>query len=592
MMTVNCDQLSENLKNGIQWLAAYGLMEQSKTGVAVTATPAGSTKVEKTEQSIHISYDSIPHFYMALARALVMQPGTYPIIPEAEQLGLMLDCSRNAVMLPQRIEGLICMMALAGYTYLELYTEDTYELPGEPYFGYKRGRYTAEEIREIISFAAVFGISVVPCIQTLSHLHHLSSWEPYKAKMQDGWTLRIGDEEVYALIRKCLRHCKEVFGTDRIHIGMDEAPVGREQYLQHFVRVFQICREEGIRPDFWADAFYLEGQTDEVPKELFDGTQTPVYWEYYATDPEVYRRNFHRLGKAAGKVCFAGCLHKHMGIAPDNGLSQRVIDAAFPVVKESGVTDILMTTWGDHGNDCPFYAILPAFWYAAQKLYPCSADLDDMILGFTGFTCDQWRLADEINYIVRMDNKICNASTWALHNDLLIGMMDCHITDDADEHYRKLHSLLVPLCSVNSPFSYIFRFYAALCNVMAGKVTFSKRLRRAYLAGDRQAMRAMQKELPELAQKMEEFRRLFRILWMKDNKGFGFEVMDIRFGGMAARCQTTYDVLEDYLEGKIRHIYELEEERLPYWADALEKEHTYAPWFFHWSKSFTESDIL
>jgi hypothetical protein len=232
--------------------------------------------VEKTEQAIHISYDTVPHFYMALARSLVMEPGTYPITPEAEQLGLMLDCSRNAVMLPQRIEGLICMMALAGYTYLELYTEDTYELPGEPYFGYKRGRYTVEEIRNIIAFAAIFHIQVIPCIQTLSHLHHLASWEPYKAKMQDGWTLRIGDEGVYELIRKCLRHCKAVFGTDRIHIGMDEAPVGREQYLQHFHRVFQICREEGIQPDFWADAFYLEGQTDAIPAELFDGTQIEV----------------------------------------------------------------------------------------------------------------------------------------------------------------------------------------------------------------------------------------------------------------------------------------------------------------------------
>ena len=105
-------------------------------------------------------------------------------------------------------------------------------------------------------------------------------------------------------------------------------------------------------------------------------------------------------------------------------------------------------------------------------------------------------------------------------------------------------------------------------------------------------MVAMQKELPELAQKIEEFRRVFRVLWMKDNKGFGFEVMDIRFGGMAARCQTVYDTLQDYLNGEIQHIYELEEERLPYWADALEPEHTYAPWFFPWSKSFTESDVL
>ncbi|MBQ8909601.1 MAG: hypothetical protein IJY91_01020, partial [Oscillospiraceae bacterium] len=198
-------------------------------------------------------------------------------------------------------------------------------------------------------------------------------------------------------------------------------------------------------------------------------------------------------------------LHKEMGAAPDNGLSQKAMDVAFSVAKEFGVTDILMTTWGDHGNECPFYAIMSAFWYAAHKLYPCAADLDAMVSAYTGYTCAQWQIADEINYIVRMDEKICNASVWALHNDLLIGMMDCHIPDDADEHYRKLHGLLAPLCESSSEFSYIFRFYAALCAVMAGKTTFSKRLRRAYLAGDRQAMQAMQKELPELQQKIEEF---------------------------------------------------------------------------------------
>lgn len=432
----------------------------------------------------------------------------------------------------------------------------------------------------------------VPCIQTLSHLSHMSSWEPYKAKMQDGCTMRIGDESVYQFVRKCLHYCKELFGTSRIHIGMDEAPVGKEQYLQHFARVFQICREEGIQPDFWADAFYLEGRKDEVPGELFDGTQTPVYWEYYETNPEAYRNIFARLKKAAGKVSFAGCLHKHMGIAPDNGLSQTVMDVAFPVAKEAGVTDILMTTWGDNGNECPFYAILPAFWYAAHKLYPCTADLDAMVSAYTGYTWAQWQIADELNYIVRIDKKICNASVWALHNDLLIGMMDCHISDDADEHYRKLCSQLQPLCQKDSQFAYIFRFYAALCDVMARKTTFSKRLRRAYMAGDRQTLQAMQKKLPELQQKIEDFRRVFRILWMKDNKGFGFEVMDLRFGGMAARCQTAYDVLEDYLCGRLERIYELEEERLPYWADALEEEHRYAPWFFHWSKSFTENDII
>ena len=591
-MTVNCDLLPQSLENGIQWLATYGFLSQSKTGVTVTATPADSTAVEKTEHSIHITYDTLPHFYMALGRALTMQPGSYPITPEVQQLGLMLDCSRNGVMLPKRIGEILCLMALAGYTYLELYTEDTYALPDEPYFGYKRGRYTAEEIQEIIAFASNFGISVIPCMQTLSHLSHLSSWEPYKGKMQDGSTLRIGDEGAYDLIRKCLRHCKAVFGTNRIHIGMDEAPVDKEQYRSHFVRVFEICKEEGIHPDFWADAFYLEGQNDAIPGELFDGTQTPVYWEYYETDPEAYRRIFTRLKTAAGKVIFAGNLHKEMGAAPDNGLSQKTMDVAFPVAKEFGVTDILMTTWGDHGNECPFYAVMSSFWYAAHKLYPCDADPDVMVSAYTGYTCAQWQIVDEINYIVRIDQKICNASIWALYNDLLIGMMDCHIPADADAHYRKIYDLLVPLSRKNSRFSYIFRFYAALCSVMAEKVTFSKRLHRAYLDRDKQTMAKMQKSLPLLKEKIQEFRCVFRNLWMQDNKGFGFEVMDLRLGGMEARCDTVAAVLADHLDGKLPHIYELEEERLPYWADTLEPEHTYAPWFFHWSKSFTENDIL
>ena len=35
-----------------------------------------------------------------------------------------------------------------------LYTEDTYEVDGQPYFGYMRGRYSKEEMKEIDDFAA------------------------------------------------------------------------------------------------------------------------------------------------------------------------------------------------------------------------------------------------------------------------------------------------------------------------------------------------------------------------------------------------------------------------------------------------------
>jgi ADP-ribosylglycohydrolase len=63
-----------------------------------------------------------------------------------------------------------------GYNTLMLYTEDTFEIEDEPYFGYMRGRYTKEELSEIDAFAASLGIEVIPCMQTLAHLPAALRW--------------------------------------------------------------------------------------------------------------------------------------------------------------------------------------------------------------------------------------------------------------------------------------------------------------------------------------------------------------------------------------------------------------------------------
>ena len=53
--------------------------------------------------------------------------------------GVMLDCSRNAVMKPSAIKKFVDYLSAFGYNMLQLYTEDTYEVKNEPYFGYLRG---------------------------------------------------------------------------------------------------------------------------------------------------------------------------------------------------------------------------------------------------------------------------------------------------------------------------------------------------------------------------------------------------------------------------------------------------------------------
>lgn len=81
------------------------------------------------------------------------------------QIGLMLDCSRNAVMTISMIKKFIDIMKKMGYTSLQLYTEDTYEVEKEPMFGYLRGKYTKDELKEIDAYAKSRSVELIPCVQ-------------------------------------------------------------------------------------------------------------------------------------------------------------------------------------------------------------------------------------------------------------------------------------------------------------------------------------------------------------------------------------------------------------------------------------------
>ena len=66
--------------------------------------------------------------------------------------GLMVDCSRNAVMNLTALKRFVKVISALGYDTLMLYTEDTYEVDGEPYFGHQRGRFSKAELKEADAF--------------------------------------------------------------------------------------------------------------------------------------------------------------------------------------------------------------------------------------------------------------------------------------------------------------------------------------------------------------------------------------------------------------------------------------------------------
>ena len=76
-----------------------------------------------------------------------------------EYCGIMADVSRNAVLKVETVKDIIRYMAKMGLNQLMLYTEDTYKLENYPYFGYMRGAYTKDEIKEIVAYGNKFGVT-------------------------------------------------------------------------------------------------------------------------------------------------------------------------------------------------------------------------------------------------------------------------------------------------------------------------------------------------------------------------------------------------------------------------------------------------
>lgn len=115
-------------------------------------------------------------------------------------VGVMIDCSRNAVMKVSRIKEFAFILKNMGYGNIGLYMEDKYEIAEEPYFGHLRGRYTKTEIKEINEYVNSIGMKFIPYIQTLAHLKTIFQWEKFQSVKDINDILLVGEEKTYDLI--------------------------------------------------------------------------------------------------------------------------------------------------------------------------------------------------------------------------------------------------------------------------------------------------------------------------------------------------------------------------------------------------------
>ena len=111
----------------------------------------------------------------------------------------------------------------------------------------------------------------------------------------------------------------------------------------------------------------------------------------------------------------------------------------------------------------------------------------------------------------------------------------------------------------------LFHYYRLLAAADAAKSTLGTRIRSSYLKEDKETLKKIaSEELPELIRIILELKKEREQIWMKEYKPNGYEVLDIRISGVAARLLSAKERIESWIEGKEGCLEELEEERLIY----------------------------
>lgn len=572
----------------------YPIVRGGSKGIELTfelADTPGICEVDMADGVARIRYSQTSQAMRgvgAVLSGLVKPAAPYREKTSFTMVGVMLDCSRNAVMTIDHLKIWLRRLALLGYNTVMLYTEDTYQLPGEPLFGYARGAYTAQELKQLDDAAAQLGIDVIPCIQTLGHLEQiLTRYGEYRAVQDTGGVMLVGEPKTYELIEKMVSHWASVCRSRRIHIGMDETfGLGRGQYQdrhgvrrpfdifnEHIAQVVKICQKYGLSPMIWSDMYFRLGNEKHeyyepdvnIPQDVINHIPKAVdlvYWDYYHAEADFYRRMIRRHRSLGHEPLMGSGIWTWDRFWYDHRLTKMWAGPCIDACLRESVKEIFFTMWGDNRAYCDHDSAFAGMAWCADRMYasgePSDARLEKRFGAICGGSYAAHILASSITYAIpgyepqypmwqdpfrdmgfrrHMKDNPAKMAKAARVYDTLAKKLQGHAADRATGDL--LHA------------SRVARF-------IADRYDLSARLLAAYRSNNRPALKAVHKDIAKVLRSARAMADSFRNMWLAHNKPEGLETNQERFGMIEARYREMQVRLGEYLSGKIDSIAELD----------------------------------
>ncbi len=157
--------------------------------------------------------------------------------PDTQYRAMMLESSGRAWISMDRFieyirEMAICRMNVFQFHFMESpgCTVELDCLPNFKGFGKDNLKYTKDQVREMIAYAADLGITVTPFVEVLSHAKELALAAGINCPgdpLENMYDVCLGQEKTFEVIEMVLAEVAELFPDPVLHIGADEYDMGR-----------------------------------------------------------------------------------------------------------------------------------------------------------------------------------------------------------------------------------------------------------------------------------------------------------------------------------------------------------------------------
>ena len=367
--------------------------EMKPEGYILHTVSSGLTVVGDTAAGVFYGAQTVKQLIEGDGKRAVLHGVNIRDWPAMKFRGLDDDMSRGPITTLEFQKHMIRTIGAYKINLYSPYFEHTQQYVSNPLMA-PPGSITAEEAIELVAYAKLYHITIIPEQEAFGHLHNSMTWEEYQPLVETphGAVLAPGQAGSIALIKQMFTELAAIYPGPFLHIGADETVdlgLGRTKaevdsrglagvYLDFLQKIVTELKPLNRKILFWGDiAQDAPDLLKGLPQSFKDST-IAVAW-VYNVEPK-YDKYLTPFTKAGFETWVAPSVVNYRRVYPDNNLSLPNIQRFTADGQRLGSTGQLNTIWNDDGEGLfnqDWYGILfgaAAAWQKGQSSIPAFQD--------------------------------------------------------------------------------------------------------------------------------------------------------------------------------------------------------------------------